>query len=140
MEENIEKTKKSVMVREDLHDMVKSINFRTIPFKTGERHVVDVTLYNGKVIEFRDDKDLFGICMSFKDVGETNFIKSKRLAEELIVNDDGEINGTYICVRYELINDIKAVLFPSDSHSTRIKIDNYYKHFKSLKQKEAPKK
>ena len=49
IEQNVEKNKEQVIVREDLNDMVKSINFRTISNKFGERHVVDVTLFNGKV-------------------------------------------------------------------------------------------
>lgn len=128
--ENIEK--KEIVVREDLNDMVKSINFRTITFRSGERHVVEVTLFNGKVLEFKDDKKLFEICMSFKDIGETEFIKSKKLVEELNVNEDGEVLGTYICVRYELCDGTKVVLFATDSFSTRKILDNYYKHFKEL--------
>ena len=128
--ENIEK--KEIVVREDLNDMVKSINFRTITFRSGERHVVEVTLFNGKVLEFKDDKKLFEICMSFKDIGETEFIKSKKLVEELNVNEDGEVVGTYICVRYELCDGTKVVLFATDSFSTRKILDNYYKQFKEL--------
>ena len=129
MEENI-KTNKDVVVRADLNDMVKSINFRTISSRFGDRHVVDVTLFNGKVVEFKDDKKLFEICMSFKDIGETDFVKSKKLVEELNINDDGEVLGTYICVRYELCDGTKVVLFASDSFSTRKILDNYYKLYK----------
>ena len=128
----MEKEKKEFVVREDLNDMVRSINFRTINFRSGERHVVEVTLFNGKVLEFKDDKKLFEICMSFKDIGETEFIKSKKLVEELNVNEDGEVVGTYICVRYELCDGTKVVLFATDSFSTRKILDNYYKQFKEL--------
>ena len=128
----MEKEKKEFVVREDLNDMVRSINFRTINFRSGERHVVEVTLFNGKVLEFKDDKKLFEICMSFKDIGETDFIKSKKLVEELNVNEDGEVVGTYICVRYELCDGTKVVLFATDSFSTRKILDNYYKQFKEL--------
>jgi len=128
----MEKDKKEFVVREDLNDMVRSINFRTINFRSGERHVVEVTLFNGKVLEFKDDKKLFEICMSFKDIGETDFIKSKKLVEELNVNEDGEVVGTYICVRYELCDGTKVVLFATDSFSTRKILDNYYKQFKEL--------
>jgi len=139
MEEKSIKTEKEVVVREDLNDMVRSINFRTISNRFGERHVVDVTLYNGKVLEFKDDKKLFEICMSFKDIGETDFIKSKKLVEELNVNEDGEIMGTYICVRYELCDSTKVVLFATDSFSTRKILDNYYKHYKELKKTDLKK-
>ena len=132
MEEKIEQLNKDVVVREDLNDMVKSINFKTISNRFGERHIVEVTLFNGKVLEFKDDKKLFEICMSFKDIGETEFIKSKRLVEELNVNEDGEVLGTYICVRYELCDGTKVVLFATDSFSTRKILDNYYKQFKEL--------
>jgi len=140
MEEKNVKPIKDIVVREDLNDMVRSINFRTITFRSGERHVVEVTLFNGKVLEFRDDKKLFEICMSFKDIGETDFIKSKKLVEELNVNEDGEVIGTYICVRYELCDGTKVVLFATDSFSTRKILDNYYKQFRELKKAESPKK
>ena len=129
MEQN-EQLNKEIVVREDLNDMVKSINFRTISNRFGERHIVEVTLFNGKILEFKDDKKLFEICMSFKDIGETNFLKSKKLVEELNINEDGEILGTYICVRYELCDGTKVVLFASDSFSTRKILDNYYKLYK----------
>lgn len=140
MEEKIEKLNKDLVIREDLNDMVRSINFRTISSKFGDRHVVDVTLFNGKVVEFKDDKKLFEICMSFKDIGETNFIKSKKLVEEMNVNEDGEVVGTYICVRYELCDSTKVVLFATDSFSARKILDNYYKLYKETKKSEAPKK
>jgi len=140
MEEKIEKLNKAVEVREDLNDMVRSINFRTISSRFGDRHVVDVTLFNGKVVEFKDDKKLFEICMSFKDIGETEFIKSKKLVEEMNVNEDGEVLGTYICVRYELCDGTKVVLFATDSFSTRKILDNYYKLYKETKTTNAPKK
>ena len=95
MEQN-EQLNKEIVVRDDLNDMVKSINFRTISNRFGERHIVEVTLFNGKVLEFKDDKKLFEICMSFKDIGETDFVKSKKLVEEMNINEDGEIVGTYI--------------------------------------------
>ena len=140
MEEKIEKLNKAVEVREDLNDMVRSINFRTISSRFGDRHVVDVTLFNGKVVEFKDDKKLFEICMSFKDIGQTEFIKSKKLVEEMNVNEDGEVLGTYICVRYELCDGTKVVLFATDSFSTRKILDNYYKLYKETKTTNAPKK
>jgi len=140
MEEKNEKLNKAVEVREDLNDMVRSINFRTIPSRFGDRHVVDVTLFNGKVVEFKDDKKLFEICMSFKDIGQTEFIKSKKLVEEMNVNEDGEVLGTYICVRYELCDGTKVVLFATDSLSTRKILDNYYKLYKETKTTNAPKK
>ena len=139
IEQNNEQNK-NVMVREDLNDMVKSINFKTISNKFGERHVVEVRLFNGKVLEFKDDKKLFEICMSFRDIGDENFLKSKKLVEELNVNEDGEILGTYICVRYELCDGTKVVLFASDSFSTRKILDNYYKQFKELRKSETAKK
>lgn len=139
IEQNNEQNK-NVVVREDLNDMVKSINFKTISNKFGERHVVEVRLFNGKVLEFKDDKKLFEICMSFRDIGDENFLKSKKLVEELNVNEDGEILGTYICVRYELCDGTKVVLFASDSFSTRKILDNYYKQFKELRKSETAKK
>ena len=140
VEQNVEKNKEQIVVRDDLNEMVKSINFRTISNKFGERHVVDVTLFNGKVLEFKDDKKLFEICMSFKDIGETEFLKSKKLVEEMNVNEDGEILGTYICVRYELCDGTKVVLFASDSFSTRKILDNYYKLYKETHKAQTIKK
>jgi len=135
-----EKINKEIVVREDLNDMVKSINFKTISNRFGERHIVEVTLFNGKVLEFKDDKKLFEICMSFKDIGESNFLKSKKLVEELNINEDGEVLGTYICVRYELCDGTKVVLFASDSFSTRKILDNYYKLYKETHKSETIKK
>lgn len=139
MEEKNEQNK-NVVVREDLNDMVKSINFKTISNKFGERHVVEVRLFNGKVLEFKDDKKLFEIIMSFRDIGDENFLKSKKLVEELNINEDGEILGTYICVRYELTDGTKVVLFATDSFSTRKILDNYYKQFKETRKSETAKK
>ena len=142
METNVENVKvdKDIKIREDLNDMVRSIKFRTISSRFGDRHVVDVTLFNGKTVEFKDDKKLFEICMSFKDIGETDFIKSKKLVEEMNVNEDGEIVGTYICVRYELCDSTKVVLFATDSFSTRKILDNYYKLYKETNKPTSLKK
>ena len=78
--------------------------------------------------------------MSFKDIGETEFLKSKKLVEEMNVNEDGEILGTYICVRYELCDGTKVVLFASDSFSTRKILDNYYKLYKETHKAQTIKK
>ncbi|MBQ8207041.1 MAG: hypothetical protein IJZ77_06215 [Bacilli bacterium] len=134
-EEKVVKNDKEIKVRDDFGDMVSSIKFRTISNRFGERHVVDVTLWNNEVVEFKDDKKLFEICMSYKKCGETDFIKSKKLVEDLIVNEDGEVTGTYICVRYELSDGTKVVLFASDSFSARKILDNYYKLYKQTVKK-----
>ena len=50
-------------------------------------------------------------------------------------NEDGEVLGTYICVRYELCDGTKVVLFATDSFSTRKILDNYYKLYKEEQKK-----
>jgi hypothetical protein len=127
------KNENNIKIREDLNDMVTSIGFKTISNRFGDRHVVEVKLWNNEVIEFKDDKKLFEICMSFKKCGETDFIKSRKLVEDFVINEDGEVTGTYICVRYELTDGTKVVLFASDSFSARKILDNYYKLYKKTK-------
>lgn len=127
----------NVKVREDLNDMVSDISFKKIKTRYNERKVTQVTLFNGEVIEFKDSEGLYDLFMSYRNIGETDFIKSKRLVEEtrstaVDITDDqvDESTGTYICVLFELKNGKIYRLFPSRKFTDRGIIDNYYNLFK----------
>lgn len=120
---------KEFKIREDLNEMVKDIKFRHIETKYGSRNVVNVTLFNNEVIEFKDSEGVYEVCQSYVKCGEKDFIKSKKLVEEFKKDEEGVVNGTYICVLYELTDGTKYRLFVSKFTSLKI-LDNYYNLFK----------
>lgn len=117
-------------IREDLNKIVSKIAFKTIRTNYGTRHLCIVTLFNDVSIEFKDSDGLFELFQSYIDVGETDFIKSKELVEEYKKNDEGEVEGTYICVKYTLKDDSVYRLFATKFNSNKM-IDNYYRLFKN---------
>lgn len=132
-----------VKVREDINDMVSDIQFRRINGKYSSRDVAVVTLFSGATIEFRDTEGLYDLFLSYRDIGKTDFLKSKKLVEEIKsitgdVTEDfvDEKTGTYICVLFELKNGKKYRLFPSRKFVDRDIIDNYYDAWKEKKAKE----
>lgn len=132
---------KKIVVREDLNCIVaeNGIKFKTIRNKFGERHVCEVTLFNGETIEFKDSEGLFELFQSYVKCGETDFIKSKELVEELKTDDEGASVGTYICVKYVLKNEKVYRLFTTKFTSNDI-IENYYGLYKKNNKVETPKK
>lgn len=127
-------SEKKIVVKEDLNEIVKSIGFKKIKNNFGERFVCVVTFNNGKVIEFRDNEHIYELFQSYVDMGETDFIKSKELVEELKKDDEGQAVGTYICVKYVLNdeNNTTLRLFTSKFNDNLI-IDNYYRAYKKEK-------
>lgn len=128
-----------IVVREDLNDIVKAINLKKIKNKFGERNVCVVTLFNDEVVEFKDNENLYELFQSYMKCGETDFIKSKELVEELRKDEENNVIGSYICVRYTLKDDSVYRLFVSKFNSNKI-IDNYYKLYINSKKVESPKK
>ena len=132
-----------VKIREDLHDIVKSIEFKKIKTRYNERFVAVVTLFNDEVVEFKDTQGLYDLFIAYRKTGYGDFIKSKTLVEEFYTSsaDITEIaseeknTGTYICVLFELSDDTKYRLFPARKYTDRKIIDLYYNLFKK-KQKE----
>lgn len=118
-----------IKIREDLNDMVKDIKFVKIKTRYGDRVVCNVTLFNNEIIEFSDKDGVYALFTSYLKCGETNFIKSKELVEEYKKNDEGEIVGSYICVKYTLKDDSVYRFFVSRFTSLKI-LDNYYNLFK----------
>ena len=127
-----------LVVRKDLNEIVKNINFKKIKNKFGERNVCNVTLFNDEIIEFKDSENLYELFQSYIKCGETDFIKSKELVEEIKTDDEGNEVSTYICVKYTLTDDSIYRLFVTKYNSNKI-IDNYYKLYK-VKKAEVPKK
>lgn len=132
---------KEIVIREDLNCIVKSIGFKKIKNNFGERTICNVTFFNDKVIEFKDSEHVYELFQSFRESGETDFIKSKELVEEYRKNDDGEVTGKYICVKFILNNEDNTIirLFTSKYNDNLI-IENYYNAYKKQHKTEAPKK
>lgn len=127
-------------VRNDLNDMVKSIEFKRVTTRYNSRDIARVTLFNNEVVEFKDTEGLYDLFMAYRNIGKSNFIKSKTLVEEVkngIVDIlDGQVDentNTYICVLFELENGQKYRLFPSRRYVDRKIIDLYYEQFKQQK-------
>ncbi len=130
--------KEKIVVREDLNEMVKNIGFKTIKnTKFGDRHVCIVTLFNGEEIEFKDSDGLYEICNSFIKCGleVKDYIKSKVLVEELKKDENDEVVGKYVCVKYTLKTDdgYRDYRLFVAKFSSLIIIDNYYKLYKKQK-------
>lgn len=120
---------KELKIREDLNEMVKDIKFKHIETKYGVRNVVNVILFNGEIIEFKDSEGVYEVFQSYIKCGEKDFIKSKKLVEEFKKDEEGNVDGTYICVLYELTDETKYRLFVSKFTSVKI-LNNYYNLFK----------
>ena len=69
-EEKVVKVLEDTKVREDLNDMVKSIKFFHDKTNFGFRSGCNVTLFNGKVVEFRDNENLYDLFASYVEKGE----------------------------------------------------------------------
>lgn len=125
-----------IKVRKDLNEIVKSIGFVTIKnTRYGDRHVCNVKLFNDKVIEYRDTENLYDLFQSYTELYGADFIKSKELVEELKTDENGQVVGKYICVKYIIADDEGEHvyrMFASNFNSNTI-IDNYYKLYKKNK-------
>lgn len=133
--------KNVVKVREDLNDMVQKISLNQEQTRYGTRSTCTVKLFNNETIAFADNEGLYELLMSYKKSGQTGYLKSIKLVEELKtgkvdVADGGDDDDTttYICVLYELADGTKYRLFPSRRYVARKIIDNYYNLFKKQKQ------
>lgn len=125
----------NLKIREDLNDIVKNIGFKHIENKFGERNVCLVKLFNDKVIEFKDSDGTAEVLQSYADLGEKDYIESKKLVEELKTDEEGNNVGNYICVKYSLKDGSVYRLFASKFTSNKV-IDNYYTLYKKLQKNE----
>lgn len=126
-------TSEEVKIREDLNSIVDEIRFRTIKSKYGDRHVCILKIKNkGPEIEFKDSDGLFELFQSYVATGDEDFLKSKTLVEEEKKDEEGNVTGTYICIKYELKDGSVYRLFTTKFLSNKI-IINYYNKFKSGK-------
>lgn len=129
----------TIKVRNDLNEMVKSIEFKRIKTRYNFRDVAVVTFFNDETIEFKDSEGLYDLFLAYRKVGQSNFIKSKKLIEEYksgsvdIIEDQDEQTNTYVCVLFELENGQKYRLFPARRYVDRKIIDLYYDLFKKNK-------
>lgn len=135
----------NVNVRNDLNEMVKTINFREDDnYRYGRRAVCKVRLFNDYVLEFVDKEcGLYDLIQSLTALAGKNSIKSVRLVEkekknqlDLIedVGDDGK--NTFVCVLFTLSDDSEHYLFPARKFTDRGILDNYYSLFKLQKKNE----
>ncbi len=133
-----------VKLRNDINEMVKSIEFKRIKTRYNFRDVAVVTFFNDEIIEFKDSEGLYDLFMAYRKVGQTNFIKSKKLIEEYksgsvdIIEDQDEQTNTYVCVLFELDNGQKYRLFPARRYVDRKIIDLYYDLYKKNKKQSQP--
>lgn len=133
---------KEIKVREDLNEIVGVIGFKHDKNRYGTRDYALVKLFNGVAIEFKDTDGLYDLFKSYEARGIADFIKSKELVEEYKKDSVGQVEGTYICVRYTIkTDDGEKVyrLFPTKFTAEDV-INNYYKQFKEEKKAQAPKK
>ena len=119
-------------IREDLNDIVKSMGFKRVKNRYGERYPYIVTLFNDVTIEFKDDANIRKMFQSYADMGEGEFIKSKALVEELKQDEEGQADSIYICVKYELKDGKVIRLFPTQLNDKQT-IENYYNLYKKQK-------
>lgn len=128
-----------VNLRNDINEMVKSIEFKRIKTRYNFRDVAVVTFFNDEIVEFKDTAGLYDLFMAYRKVGQTNFIKSKKLIEEYksgsvdIIEDQDEKSNTYVCVLFELADGKKYRLFPARHYVDRQIIDVYYDSYKKMK-------
>ena len=122
-------TTNKIEVREDLNNIVKLIKFETIKNKYGTCHPLMVTLFNDVKVEFSDKDDIYSLFKSYSDSGEKDFIKSKKLVEEIREDEEGQVLGTYFCVKYELRDGSVYRLFTKNFTSNKA-IENYYNLYK----------
>lgn len=120
--------KKDIFVRENLNDMVKEISIKRIHSKFGDRDVCFVKLFNDEVVEFKDKDGLNDLLHSYDKCGISNAVVSKKLVEELKLDEEGQATGTFVCVAYELVDGAVYRMFVSRFSSLKI-IDNYYNLF-----------
>ena len=124
---------KDTKVREDLNEIVESIKFFHDKTSFGFRSGVNVKLFNGKVIEFKDSDGLYDLFASYVEKGEKDFIKSVKLVEEIQTDEStGDAVRKYICVRYDLVDGSCYRLFTTKFTSNKM-IDNYYDLYKAQK-------
>ena len=126
-------------IRSGLNEMVKSMGFRTVKTRYGVKYPYIVTLFNGTEIEFRDDANIRKMFQSYADMGETDFIKSKALVDEIKQDEEGQVEKRYTCVKYELKDGRIVRMFPVQLNDNVI-IDNYFYLFEKTKKVDIPKK
>lgn len=121
-----------IKVRKDVNEIVKKIGFATVKSSYGVRHPLRVILEDGSdkghTIELRDSDGVYDAIQSYVKLGQSDFIKSKMLVEELSTDDDGSLTGTYLCIKYEFTDgNIFRFFF---SRAQLIVIENLYKLYK----------
>ena len=136
----------NVKIRKDLNDIVSKIKFEEVGRNSFKRVVCNVTLFTGKVLEFKDKDNIYDLFVSYVEAGKKDIVKSATLVEEErkgstlsfdFEEDEEDVkSNTYICVLYELTNGRTYRLFPANKFVRQI-IDNYYKKFKAEQKEKA---
>lgn len=115
--------------KEDLSEMVKSMGFKRVKSRYGERFPYLVKLFNDVEIEFIDDGDIRKLFQSYADTTGSDFMKSKKLVLEEKFDDEGNVEKEYICIKYVLNDGSEYRLFPK-YFNNGVVIQNYYQFFK----------
>ena len=132
MEEmNVEK---KLEVREDLNDIVTSIVLKRLDTKYGTRTYCDVLLLNNVKIVFNDKSGLYDYLSTLKACGRDvkEEIVSRKLVDEIKLDDEGKPQSVYSCVKYVLKDGTTFVLF-ADKYIDNKRIDLVYNQYKEQK-------
>lgn len=142
VENEAQENLQEINVRADLNDIVTLAKFEEVKSKYGVSHPFYVTFFNKEKMQFQDTEGIFDLLNSFKVSGLTGFIKSRKLVEEAKLNENGEVERTYFCYKFEIETEDKEILtyrlFPRYFSSNQV-IKNYYNAYKKQKEAEANK-
>ena len=132
--EEVEETEveKEVQTREvDMTKMIVSSKFVVQNSKYGTRVTLKVKLFNGEEIDFSDKNGVYDVLNSYKKIGATNYIKSRKLVKVETLDEEGNVTKRYIAIRY-IFQDENGenicLLFPS-KFASNVCLENYYRKF-----------
>lgn len=115
-------------------EFVKSAKFEEVKSRYGKRYPYYVTLFNGVKVEFVDDSGFYDLLIAYSNCGEKNYVKTKKLVEEAKINEEGNAERTFICIKYELSDGTIVRLFPRQYNSNKV-IKKYYDFYNQERSK-----
>ena len=129
-----------VALRTDLNEMVASIGLKVLKTKYSERPVCQVTLFNGVVVNFKDENGLCDLVSMYRRLGHdiSEVVKSKKLIEDYSTGtlDEDNKDGKYFCVVYELKDGDKFHLFPDRKFVDKKILNLNYEAWKQAKKEQ----
>lgn len=128
---------KKLNVREDLNEIVTSIVLKKLDTKYGVRTYCDVTLLNNVKIVFNDKSGLYDYLSTLKACGRdvNNEIVSRKLVDEIKLDDEGKPQSVYSCIKYVMKDDTTFVLF-ADKYIDNKRIELVYNQYQEQKNKQ----